>query len=112
VTAEQRSKVAAAMNLLPFVRWDRFVTWSYEGGGTGLLVYGWVDREDGRSDFVTLQFESAWGWEPSECSATTSSASYSREIQRLLRGTDEGHNDCQRVDEHFGDLVDRKVVLA
>ncbi len=111
MTDEQKTQVAAAMNLLPFVRWDRFIDWEYDEGSNGVLVYGWIDRDDGRADFVTLQFESAWGWKPDQCAATTSSAARSREIQQLLGHDAADHADCKRVDEHFGDLVRNKTSL-
>jgi len=44
---------------------------------------------------------------------TTSSADRSAAIGELLYGeSDAEHYPCQRVDEHFGDLVTSKVVLA
>lgn len=111
---EVKPLVAEAMNRLPFVRWDRFVDWSHDDDGdniAGVFVYGWIDRDDGRSDFVSLEYFESWGWRPEDCAAT-SSAARSVEIQKLLRGHADDHVDCKRVDEHFGDLVERKVVLA
>lgn len=100
-----KAALADSMNLLTFVRWDRFI----ESNGKG-VVYGWIDREDGRCDFVLLDFEQrpigvAVGY-------STSSASRSREIGQLLYGDNDEHMDCQRVDMEFGDLVANKVVLT
>jgi hypothetical protein len=104
--------VSEACNRLDFVRWDRFITWDENGQVYSVHIYGWIDRDDGRADFVLLWFHDSWGWRPEDCSATTSSSAYSERIQELLRGTAEGHIDCQRVDEHFGDLIANKVELG
>lgn len=83
------------LNALPFVRWDRCTR-----AGGWVWAYGWIDREDGRADFVMLEFApDAAPWH------LTSSAAYSREIDRILRGTDEGHVDCERIADVFGDRV-------
>lgn len=165
MNAEQTLVVAATMNRLPFVRWDRFIDWEYDEGGSGCLVYGWIDRSDeplakrvaimarlkvldtehagrtlpgpvaaeweglqqeldriettlqrlrgpdARADFVTLQFETAWGWNAEDASACTSSVARSEEIRTLLRGNADGHRHCQRVEEHFAHLVHNVVVL-
>lgn len=90
-----RERVAAFLNALPFVHWDRFTQTVDE-----LVVYGWIDRDDAHADFVLMQFavDGSVGW-------TTSSAKWSRPISVALLGDDDGHVDCQRVEAEFGQLV-------
>lgn len=85
---EMRLVVTATLNLLPEVTWDR---WNGELT-EGLLVFGWLPRDDGRSDFVTLTFDAE-----GPASFATSSAKFSAEIAARLDFT---HTDCKRV-EHF-----------
>jgi hypothetical protein len=75
------------MNALPFVLWDRLVD-----RADGLHVYGWIDRNDGRSDFVVLSFH---GDGPPEY--VTSSAMKSSEIATALRPYGHPVMNCQRV---------------
>jgi hypothetical protein len=72
-----------------------------------VTAFGWIDREDGRSDFVVVYIDhhGAAGF-------ATSSAKYSREFSERLFGTSEGHRDCERIEDVFGDLVPNKVALA
>jgi hypothetical protein len=93
--------IAAAMNALPEVKWDR-CTRSPER----CVAFGWISRgEDPRSDFVVLTFA------PDTVAMTTSSARYSREFARRLFGEASAltHRDCERVADVFGDLVLHKV---
>ena len=102
---------ASFLDRLPFVTWDRCTV-----GEDELTVYGWIDRlEYFRSDFVVLTFSPlAIGQYPG---FTTSSAKRSLEIHRALYSPladiidDSDHRPCQRVEDVFGDLVERKVVL-
>lgn len=89
-----------AMNRLPEVTWDRCCP-SEEHSYCS--VFGWIAREDGRFDFIVLFTYEGTIW------FNTSSARYSREFGERLFGTAEGHRDCQRVEDVFGDLVERKV---
>lgn len=79
------------MAVLDFVNWDRFA-----GNTERLSVFGWIDRPDGRSDFVLLRV-TAEG-----IAFTTSSAELSPEISRRLNGGEpsSSHNACQRVEHH------------
>jgi hypothetical protein len=77
--------VAAAMNALPWVLWDRLVE-----RADGLHAYGWVERGDGRSDFVVL----TWAPDGSGPEYLTSSALRSREVRAALGC---GPSDCRRV---------------
>ena len=95
---------ATYLNKLPFVRWDRTVRIDDDMA----TVFGWIDRVDGRSDFVQLAF-----WATGQVWATTSSAERSAEINRLLTGADhdDGHYPCQRVETVYGSLVDNVIEL-
>ena len=88
--------IAGAMNALGMVKWDRCIVSAPRGA-----VYGWIAREDGRSDFVLLH------WNPVGLGYTTSSARHSKEIGERLGFSGEGHRDCQRVEDVFGGLVER-----
>lgn len=80
------------MLLLDFVQWDR-----YSGNSEKFVVFGWIARPDGRSDFVLLRVDSQW------IGFTTSSAEYSEEISRRLNdGVPTGtHTRCHRVEFNF-----------
>lgn len=92
--------VAELMNRVPEVKWDRCVVGEVRG-----CAYGWIDRDDGKKDFFLLMWDSGkWGF-------TTSSAKYSREFSERLFGTSQGHRDCQRIEDVFGDLVEHKITL-
>lgn len=113
VPDEILAAMAERMNRLPFVIWDRCVLLQDYGRGA---AYGWIARDDGRSDFVLLDF--AWGetrdltGEPStwfSVGTTTSSAAFSEEITARILGPDAPHNACQRVDAVFGALVKCQV---
>lgn len=105
------STIAERLNLAPYVRWDRFVFY-----GERLLVYGWIDREDGRSDFALGDFTLS----PSgtiSASSLTSSVERSREFTNAMWGflpdqrvVDEHgrelHVECLRVEDEFERLVD------
>ncbi len=106
--AARRSWVAEWLNKLPFVTWDRLTEWTTEDReNTGVTVFGWITRDDGRSDFVLMEFTS---WSET-VGFSTSSAERSAEIAKILYGSDGNHFDCQRVEHVLGDLVERKIVL-
>lgn len=96
-----QAEIAEVLNRLPEVRWDRF---TYGAGAAA--VYGWIDRADGRADFVLVRFRvddegtRFFDW-------WTSSAKHSLGICERLNGKVLGHVDCERVDERFGHLVER-----
>lgn len=100
--------IAAVMNRLPFVRWDRCV--AIPGGDFD--AYGWIERPDGRADFVLLTFPDG---DPNFVGYTTSSGERSREIYLLLFADDdpaaECHHECERVEDAFGDLVENAIRL-
>lgn len=109
MTDEQKAVVAELMNRLPFVTWDRCV--EYTGAENvyddDLSVFGWIARDDGRSDFVELVWPTLA--KPDQCGFSTSNAERSHEIADLLFGGHEGHLDCQRVRDVFGNLVAQAV---
>jgi len=94
-------KAAEVLNLLPEVRWDRCVRrmeW--------LAAYGWIDREDGRSDFVVVYVD-----HNGPVGYATSSAALSKTFSDRLFGSRVDHRDCERIEDVFGDLVKCKVTL-
>ena len=103
VEAQHMDRRAAVMNLLWMVRWDRAIP------GDGFMdVYGWIARDDNRSDFVLLTF---WDQHPpgTPPSWSTSSARYSTEIATIINGNTDTHNACRRVRDVFGDRVHNQV---
>lgn len=84
----EKRKVELALNMFPEVQWDRWT-----GTKNYFAVYGWIPREDNRSDFLVLFFE--------ECDlsgSVTSSAKYS-EIFSKRMGLN--HSGCNRVEHLF-----------
>lgn len=111
---ELLAAMAERMNRLDEVgvKWDRCVL--HEASG---VAYGWIGREDGRFDFVALEFQ--WGdttgldgesFQWFSTGITTSSAKHSARISELLRGPSSSHKDCERVEDVFGALVNHKVL--
>lgn len=104
---EAVEQIAEVLNRLEEVRWDRYVVDKCE-----LTVFGWIDREDGRSDFVVVEL-----WEPADRKmvaarlVATSSASRSESIDQRLSGDGDGHIPCQRVEHLVGELVPNVVRL-
>lgn len=105
-------EVAAVLNRLLFVAWDRMIAAPVidsEGGEHRCLsVYGWISRADAHHDFVLLTFVS---WDEA-VAYSTSSAERSKEINAVLAGADAPHHDCVRVEDVLSTLVARKVVLS
>lgn len=104
-----REAIAERMNRLPFVKWDRAVVHDWTA-----VAYGWIAREDERSDFVVIdvQWGVAAGLDGSDVpwlavGHTTSSADRSEEISALLNpgGSGAGHKACERITDVFGTLV-------
>lgn len=87
--------IERSMNLLPYVKWDR---WTGEiGSEFGICVYGWISRADGKSDFVLLRIDNEGPW-----MFATSSAHYSEDIsKRLAMENSSGHSQCKRVRDYF-----------
>jgi hypothetical protein len=93
-----KTEIAQRLSLFPEVVWDRFARVE-DGSG---CAFGWLERDDGRSDFFVLEWwenaleDGSYGfW------SVTSSAQHSAEFSERLSGPDSGHADCQRVETHF-----------
>lgn len=91
-----KNQVESILNLLPEVTWDR-----YSGEEDSIDVFGWIKRDDGRSDFVVL------GIKHGEAEYfETSSAKYSKEFATRLEFT---HSDCKRVEDNFPNVKSVKL---
>jgi len=90
------------MDEFPEVMWDRAA-----GGDAYGVAYGWIDRDDGRNDFLCLH----WWKQNGELSfaMTTSSARLSAEFTRRIDPALE-HAACERVENEFPN-VRRKIQL-
>jgi hypothetical protein len=95
------------MNALPYVRWDCLV----QSSDTDVVVYGWIQRADGRRDFVVMSLTAPVGDKAGMVVFTTSSAKHSHDIGVRLGLTEAGapHLECERVDEVFGGLVKESI---
>jgi len=106
------TRVAAALNRLPMVRWDRCHLVTYlDYDEPGVEVFGWIARQDGRSDFVLVEW---MPWDEEDYFPfTTSSAEHSDRIAELLNGERGAacHEACRRVEDVFGDLVHDAIRL-
>ena len=117
LTEPQKHVVTHYANRLPFVDWDRFPSHRQTEDNTtrtSVTMYGWIRRDDGRSDFVVL----AWFYidEQQTPWSVTSSADRSEEIGRCLYSDQdwwkpEDHVHCQRVEDTFDGMIDRIVRL-
>lgn len=80
------------LNRFPEVKWDRW------GGDDGrAVVYGWLEREDGRSDFMLVDFRQVSGGV--DVFYITSSERFSEPFASRLGAP---HRDCKRVEKDFG----------
>lgn len=107
---EVLSAIAERMNRLTQVSWDRCVMHD-----ASAAAYGWIDRSDGRSDFVLLDFQ--WGTTTGLASESvrwlavgfsTSSAEFSASMFDQLELGD-GHKDCERIEDVFGKTINRRA---
>lgn len=89
---QTKAKIERILNLFPEVTWDRFA--GDINSDTGIGVFGWLARPDGKSDFLYLRVDAECAW-----LIATSSAKYSAEFSNRLGFTN--HSDCKRVKEHF-----------
>lgn len=92
-----KTLITKKLNDFPSVRWDRFTE-----DGTYITAYGWIERTDGKSDFLLISFDDGvpWFW-------STSSALHSKSFSTIMGlGADStGHQDCQHIKEHFSTVV-------
>lgn len=87
---------------LHFVQWDRFV--NLVETDQMIKLYGWIPREDGKNDYIQLEYYTKDHPIYEDFGFTTSSKKYTREISKILQGTDENHADCERIEEKFPQL--------
>lgn len=104
----QRTKIAAVLDSVVEARWDRLLRFPPGEGFAEcewVRVYGWVERPDGRADFVLADFYVPEGdGEPNYTMLTSSPGLSAALAERLFDGD---HIDCERVEDVFGNLVAR-----
>ena len=81
-------KIEAILNIFPEVKWDRWI-----GTIKHLYAYGWIARDDGRSDFMSIEIKDG-KWE----NFFTSSAKHSEIFAKRVNSK---HSVCNRVENHF-----------
>jgi hypothetical protein len=86
-----KKKIEEILNRFPEVTWDR---WS--GNLDAMQIFGWIERDDGRADFLVLKIVGGIA-----VYFTTSSAQYSREFTDRLNFI---HRDCKRCEKDFPKL--------
>lgn len=84
--------IVETLNKLPEVTWDRFAGDAVDH----VSVFGWIERDDGRSDFAMVMIDKEGPW-----LISTSSARYSAEFSTRLGMDTDGHTGCRRVEDHF-----------
>jgi len=75
------------------VEWDRYVE-----DDDAYSVYGWIQRSDGKRDFVLVSIKEDLG---TYVSFVTSSAKYSKTLTELIHGDTSEHIDCKRVEDLY-----------
>ncbi|HXI95620.1 MAG TPA: hypothetical protein VNG04_05810 [Candidatus Acidoferrum sp.] len=102
--------ISAVLNKAPRVRWDRCID---DGGGV-LHLYGWVDRDDGRADFVLLNVQRYSDVDFIDYAFYTSSpdAELTAELAKAIGITMDVHIPCKRIEEVFGGMVTNAIKLA
>jgi hypothetical protein len=75
------------------VEWDRYI----EDDGT-YNVYGWIQRSDGKRDFLLVSIKEDLG---TYVSFVTSSAKYSKTLTGLIHGDTSEHIDCKKVEDLY-----------
>lgn len=85
-------KITAWLNQFPEVKWDRYAGDIY----CRVVFYGWIDRPDGRFDFMVIIFDEA-----DPCTFVTSSAKHSKDFGERLGFNRLGHMPCVRVEDDF-----------
>lgn len=84
-----KTDIESTLNLFPEVVWDR---WGGIIGGV-MVIFGWIERKDGKSDFLVLLFRGS-----TAIQMITSSADNSVDFSARL---DFGHSNCNRVENYF-----------
>jgi len=96
MVVQNKAWVESKLRDLDFVEWDRYYTWKQ-----GVVVYGWIDREDQYKDFVSIEFNTR---QKLVARYDTSSEKYTEEIADIL---DMNHSQCFRVEHKFA--IDNKI---
>lgn len=97
-----RTRMVDVMARFPEVVWDRFA-----GTDANLVVYGWIERDDDRSDLIAILFyeeATSLGW-------FTTSALHSADFAARLGYAPEEHSECERVEEHFAGLLSDEAMV-
>lgn len=92
------NEIKKILNQFPEVRWDRYTEQKYPDG-TGLEFYGWIERDDGKFDFLEIYFfnnKPEW--------IATSSKKYSLGFHLRLGFPENEHLGCKRVEWIFPDI--------
>jgi len=87
---QHKTWVQSKLRELDFVQWDRYYTWKQ-----GVVVYGWIHREDNYNDFLSVEFNTR---SRIIVRFDTSSEKYTEKIAEIL---DMGHSECIRVEDTF-----------
>lgn len=92
----QTKEIEEMLEKLDFVRWDRYVV-PTDGE---YHFYGWINKyRDGvlqyDHDFIVLSNVDGRWW------YLTSSVEHSKDICRIVDGTEDTHVECQRVEDDF-----------
>jgi len=95
------------LDRFPFVKWDRVADMAYfpSVNCSRYYIYGWIDREKDQKDFVVFNiFGEKDDFRVEEF--ITSSAKYTKEINKLCGFRESEHHDCIKV----SDLVSKILV--
>lgn len=96
--------VEEILNKFPEVIWDRWTGSLEDKHGIG--VYGWIARDDGKSDFLFLRIDQDGPW----LFATSSSKHSSVFSSRLNFDAEDsgGHKSCKRIEHFFPNVKSTK----
>lgn len=94
---KEKEQIKAILDKFTFVKWDRVIEDNFI-----ICIYGWINREkDSYKDFVLLEFARNMYSELIVQNCTTSSAKYSKEINKLCGFQEEEHTDCIRIKDYL-----------
>lgn len=102
-----KDRRAEILNRFPEVFWDRCA-----GDREAMSAYGWIPRDDGRFDFLVVQFQEKPGGDEDWCWLVTSSAKWSQDFAVRIGFRPEQHNDCERIEDFFGGSVRGAIHLG
>lgn len=105
--------LAQVMNKAKCVRWDRCID-----GPDILRIYGWIDRPDGRADFVIIEAHRRTDVHRDEvvapdCYLLSSNADpdINAELAKAIDLDLGNFTPCQRIEEVFGGMVTNAIKL-